>query len=215
MTKSLWGLTIVAAVSACLTIWAEYYGPAWLLYTCKPLTMLAIISIVFTGNVNQSSNYRNAILVGLVFSMAGDILLMLPIDMFKAGLVSFLIAHLIYIAGFMSGRPRQQRWLTLIPWGIYGILIYLVLAPYLGVLKIPVGIYVIVILVMGWQARERWLFFRDKATIIALAGAIFFIISDSFHALHRFREPFATGRLLTLSTYFTAQWLLAISTTKK
>src|SRR5690606_39451064 len=40
----------------------------------------------------------------LVFSVAGDIFLVLPQNRFLAGLVSFFLAHLMYIAAFSTRR---------------------------------------------------------------------------------------------------------------
>ena len=52
-----------------------------------------------------------------MFSLAGDVLLMLPRDQFVAGLSAFLVAHLCYIAGFWTDGPglvavpaRRRSW---------------------------------------------------------------------------------------------------------
>ena len=55
----------------------------------------------------------------------------------------------------------------------------------------------------------------EKTALLAFFGAVLFIISDSILALNRFREPFAVARVLNLSTYFAAQWLIAFSISKK
>ena len=75
----------------------------------------------------------------------------------------------------------------------------------------PVLAYIIVILFMGWRAWERWKQTGERLALLAFFGAILFIISDSVLAVNRFREHFETARALTLSTYFTAQWLIAFS----
>src|SRR5947209_5719242 len=46
----------------------------------------------------------------------------------------------------------------------------------------------------------------------AFLGAVLFIISDSFLAVDRFKRHFRSAQLLILTTYFTAQWLIALST---
>ena len=45
----------------------------------------------------------------LVFSLAGDVLLMLPREQFVAGLSAFLVAHLCYIVGFWTDGPARGR----------------------------------------------------------------------------------------------------------
>ena len=78
-------------------------------------------------------------------------------------------------------------------------------------MKIPVLVYVVVILVMGWRAWERWTKIRMKTALFAFFGAMLFIISDSVLAINKFREHFEAARAITLITYFSAQWLIALS----
>jgi hypothetical protein len=47
--------------------------------------------------------------LGLIFSLAGDIFLMLPTDRFREGLASFLAAHVCYIAAFASRSSSTWR----------------------------------------------------------------------------------------------------------
>ena len=103
----------------------------------------------------------------------------------------------------------------LLPFFVYGILIFIVLSPGLKAMKLPVLAYVVVILVMGWLAWERWNDTGQRLAFLAFFGAILFIISDSVLAINRFRQPFEMARALTLSTYFAAQWMIAFSINKR
>ncbi|MCP4370587.1 MAG: lysoplasmalogenase, partial [Deltaproteobacteria bacterium] len=58
------------------------------------------------------------------------------------------------------------------------------------------------------QNRARW-------ALLAFAGAALFVLSDSALALNKFGEPFAAARALTLTTYFSAQWLIGLSIRKQ
>lgn len=204
-------LTILAAISAGLTIWAEYQGPPIQIYIFKPLTMVFIIIMAVLAKTPRSRNYKIAIIAGLLFSMAGDVLLMLPMDLFIAGLVSFLIAHLIYTYAFHSGRPWKFKWLAMLLFLAYGVVVYLILWPGLGSMAIPVAAYVLVILTMAWQAWDQWDQMRARWALLAFIGAVLFVISDSVLALNKFGEPFSAARALTLITYFSAQWFIANS----
>jgi hypothetical protein len=51
--------------------------------------------------------------LGLVFSLAGDIFLMLPSRFFIAGLIAFLLGHVFYIFGF-DPIPLPMQWGTLL-----------------------------------------------------------------------------------------------------
>jgi uncharacterized membrane protein YhhN len=204
-------LTLLAAASAVLQIWAEYHGPPLQIYIFKPLTMVFILLIAVRNARDYRAFYAYAIIAGLLFSLAGDVFLMLPTEQFVAGLVSFLMAHLFYIAAFTHGSRLRYSIGTLLPFVLYGIVIFVVLSPSLGEMKLPVLVYIVVILVMGWQAWERWQIIGQRVALIAVIGAILFIVSDSALAFNRFREPFELARALNLSTYFAAQWFIASS----
>jgi len=177
----------------------------------KPLTIGFILLIAILKAKENLAFYAYAIIGGLVCSLAGDVFLMLPTDQFIAGLASFLIAHLFYIAAFTYGRPFRSSFLSAVPFVIYGILIFMFLLPHLGDMKLPVLAYIIVILIMGWRAWERWNQAGERLALLAFFGAILFIISDSVLAVNRFRGHFETANALTLSSYFIAQWLIAFS----
>ena len=83
-------LSLLAAGSAGLHIWAEYHGPQYQIYIFKPLTMVFILLLAVFRARKQRAFYASAIIAGLLCSITGDILLMLPSDQFVAGLVSFL-----------------------------------------------------------------------------------------------------------------------------
>ena len=203
-------LTLLAILSAALHIRAEYHGPRYHVYLFKPLTMVFILLIAVLTGKPDFSRYKYAIIAGLLFSLAGDVFLMLPSDRFVAGLVSFLFAHLFYITAFTSGTGFGFSW-RLLPCVIYGIFMFSILAPYLGKMKWPVVVYMVVILVMAWQAWEQWRQTEQSAALLALLGAILFVVSDSALAVNRFRGQYKSAPAVVLSTYFAAQWLIARS----
>jgi uncharacterized membrane protein YhhN len=202
-------LMLLVILSASIHIRAEYRGPRQHVYVFKPLTMVFIWLIAILGQATFPF-YKYMIITGLVFSLAGDVFLMLPSDRFLAGLVAFLIAHLFYIAAFLS-EISALTWWPLVPLVIYGIVIYIIVASSLGKLKLPVLIYVVVILIMAWLAWERWSQTGQSGALLAFAGAVLFVISDTILAIDRFRGAFKLSRALNLTTYFAAQWLIASS----
>ena len=204
-------LTILAIISASIHIWGEYQGPDFLIYIFKPLTMVLIISIALLAKKPPSSKYKYAIIAGLLFSMAGDIFLMLPVDLFIVGLVNFLIAQLIYTYAFRSGRPFRFKFIAILPFLIFGVLIFVILLPGLNGMAVPVAAYILVIMTMAWQAWDQWDEKRARWALLAFIGALLFVVSDSLLAVNKFGEPFAAARALTLTTYYSAQWLISNS----
>ncbi len=204
-------LSILIAISAVLATLTEYSWPRIWHYIFKPLTTTLIFVLALYLGRNHHNWYKTAILIGLLFSLAGDIFLMLPKDRFIPGLVSFLIAHLFYISAFTVGRGFGFTWWLLLVLIIYGAGIFYFLKRGLGSLVAPVLVYLIVILTMLWQAGENWLAVQQTPFLLAFAGAILFAFSDSTLAINRFRKKFPAARALVLSTYFLAQWFIVLS----
>jgi alkylglycerol monooxygenase len=158
---------------------------------------------------NFAARDRVLLLAGLVFSLAGDVLLMFP-AYFVAGLVGFLIAHLCYIALFKQRLPwfpsRRALGATL----GFGVAMYAFLFPHLGpVLKVAVAAYVVVISLMAAQAIGRATLLRDGAALAVAVGSVFFMASDTLLAVNRFALPVPLAPLWVLATYYAAQILIA------
>jgi len=204
-------LSVLVFGSALLHIRAEYKGPRVHVYLFKPLTMVFIILLALQGARPDASLYKYAILAGLGFSLVGDIFLMLPLKRVIVGLVSFLVAHLCYIVAFSAGiRLGVSGWLPAL-FLLYVIIMFAVLFPHLGKMRLPVLVYELVIVMMAWRAGERWAQIGDTGALLALAGAILFVISDSAWAINRFVRRYKSAQALILSSYFCAQWLIALS----
>ena len=204
-------LSAIALASAALHIRAEFRGPRSHVYAFKPLTTGCLLGIALVGEPIDPL-YRDLVVTGLAFSLAGDVFLMLPSDRFLAGLASFFVAHLCYIAAFLSTTGPHASPAILIPWLVAGAGIVAALGPHFGALRAPAVLYVLAIATMGWQATEQWNAVRQDWAVYALIGAVLFAVSDSALGLNRFRRPFRAAPLVILSTYYTAQYLIALST---
>ena len=86
------------------------------------------------------------------------------------------------------------------------------LSPALGALRIPVLVYMTAIAAMIWLSVERARALEEVGALIACAGALLFVTSDALLAVNRFRAPPPASPVLVLGSYFTAQWLIALST---
>ena len=194
---------------------ARYTGHRTAAFWLKPLPIVLFAVLALLASSPVSPVYRLLILLGLLFSMTGDVLLALPQDRFVFGLVSFLIAHLCYIAAFATRGPLHFTWWALAIGALYGVVMVLALWPGVAIpLRAPVVVYMLVILVMGWLAVEQWLATRDASALLAMIGALAFIASDSLLALNRFRAPFVAADAAVMLTYYAAQWLIALSVQK-
>lgn len=200
-------LTFLAAVA---TIYFDYHDKRFV-YFFKPLTMIFIIALAwFYGSGERKGFYRRAILAGFVFSLVGDTFLINPQN-FVFGLASFLVAHLCYIAAFFKAGEGKLNPVSPAAY-LVGFAIFMLISG--GVpesLKIPVVVYALAISTMLGAAINFYLTRKTPPSLFALAGAIFFVLSDSLLAYNKFNEEFFLAKLLILSTYFLAQWLIARS----
>lgn len=185
-------------------------------YITKPLLM-PLLMLGYYFEVKPLNTFSNILLWGLFFSWAGDVLLMLENQngsFFIGGLVSFLTAHILYISYFAKTKSQQQPYLKSRPVMLLAVLAYIIelmyiLWPHLGGMKIPVVIYGIVIGTMLcfalWQIGKL----DNKTAALFTAGAFFFVLSDSFLAINKFRSSFSYAGIFIMLTYCLAQYLLA------
>lgn len=180
------------------------------MYLLKPGTMVIIILIAMLGLGEFPSTYSWWILAGLLFSILGDIFLMLPKDRFVYGLLSFLVGHVCYVIAFLyvPGGGEVGTWVT-------GALLLIAI---LYLLKLSKGVfrsggitlflavmtYVTIITSMVWAA-----FYTQQPIIII--GAILFFFSDAILAWDRFIGKLTYRNFLVMIPYYLAQYLFAVS----
>ncbi len=180
----------------------------------KPLTMLIAIAFVATRSRTAGATGRFDILlmVALVFSLIGDVFLMLPGNYFIPGLASFLVAHIFYIALFRQGQAWFPSKKALVAVLAVGVGMYAIVWGGLGdpVLKMAVAAYVGVISLMAAQAIGRATVqgSQDSGAGWVALGACVFMVSDSLIAINKFVTPVALSSLWILATYYVAQLLI-------
>lgn len=176
----------------------------------KPMAMvLAILFVAARANgLREARSHTLLLVAALLLCLAGDVFLMLP-GLFIPGLVSFLLAHLCYLALFRQG----QRWFpsgkALAGTLAAAVVMYAILFPHLDpVLKVAVAAYALVIATMAAQAMGRAAVLRDPAAVGVAVGAGLFMLSDALLAINRFAQPLPLAQLWVLSTYYAAQVLI-------
>lgn len=181
----------------------------------KPLTMGIAIVLVATSAYHKSAegplSPKSAalMLAALAGSLAGDVFLMFK-GYFIPGLVSFLAAHLFYIALFKRGMPwfaHRSALAVVVAIGV-GMYAFLWAGGLPVALRIPVAAYVLVIALMVAQAVGRAALLRDRPARMIAVGAVFFMVSDSLLATNRFVTPLPMAQVWVLGTYYAAQVLI-------
>jgi uncharacterized membrane protein YhhN len=197
---------IGAIIAVAIFFIGLYLDNYYLRMATKPIPLFILISLI-----KPSTHYRKFIMIGLIFSVLGDILLESSPKMFAFGLVAFLIGHINYIIAFKA-RSNKLNIVTAIILLVFGASLYYILYPGLGEMAIPVLFYVLVILTMVWRAFSQRKF--DAFAIFAFIGSLFFVFSDSLIALNKFYMPLPYSRGVIMITYWTAQSLIFYSAFK-
>ena len=206
MMKSIWPTFYLITAAAVLI--AILLKVPMLYLVAKPLLMITLLTYFISASKGYPG-WRVLVVLALMFSWGGDVFLMMD-DMFVAGLASFLVAHIFYIIAYQkTGAAKGKiKPLDLAAFALYGIALIWILYPGLGDMVVPVMAYALVLLTMGVWAHKR-----RGATVIASfryvsAGVILFVISDSLIAVNKFAFDVPAERLLVMSTYMAAQFLI-------
>jgi uncharacterized membrane protein YhhN len=218
MTYTLLWLALICAIVDWIAVAAQIKK---LEYFAKPGTMLLLI--VWILQVSGPSGILGSglfwFVLGLAFSLAGDVFLMLPREQFIAGLLSFLLAHVAYIIGINQIPPVLNLPAVILVFavGLVWFRLYRIISMSLkssgqSKLVMPVLVYSLVISIMLLSAlltltAERW----DTAAALQLsAGALLFFISDTLLAWNKFVNPLRFGRLAVIITYHLGQVLITL-----
>ncbi|MEW9622905.1 lysoplasmalogenase [Rhodanobacter geophilus] len=206
-------LAACAAVAGALLA-AHSPGGRWLHWCAKPLATALIFVLAWNARPAVSPRYRRFVLAGIACSLAGDVFLMLPGDLFVPGLLAFLAGHACFIVALLS--DSRFAWPA---WPLFACLAYgaanlaLLWSAIAAPLRGPVIVYVALLCGMGGQAAARALR-GDASARLAARGALVFMLSDSVLAWDRFRGPLPLAGLWVLATYYPALWWIARSVRK-
>jgi hypothetical protein len=126
----------------------------------------------------------------------------------------FLAGHGAFIAAFgQVALGAARRALTLLPIGVYALVVLRILYPSLGALRVPVIVYVVGLAAMAWRAclaaQDRA---RPGPERVALAlGGILFIAADTVLAMHKFHGAIPHEKALAMPLYWASLSCLALS----
>jgi uncharacterized membrane protein YhhN len=209
VTDAAWALLGVAAAFA-VGDWAAV-GRAHKAteYVCKPAATTALLAAAAVVSPEHTGQ-RTAFVVALVFSLIGDVALMLPGDRLVVGLGAFLVGHVAYVVGFALRDGGASDYgvgaaFVAIPTIVLG-------ARFVRALRrsghddltVPVIAYVLAIAAMVASAIA-------VGNAYAIAGAALFFVSDSLIAEQRFVRPRRAVPVLIMVTYHLAQAGLVVS----
>lgn len=186
MTVLSWIALALAAVMALLDWVAVARRSTVLEYASKPMATSALLMVAATLDVAHDASWAWRI-AALVFCLLGDVFLMLPRDAFVPGLGSFAVAQVLFTISFLTDGVDTGRLVVAV---IVAVPVAVVLARRFVTairrrgrpeLVIPVVVYIGVISAMAIAAVAA-------GPMVAVIGAVLFMVSDSLIAESRFVE---------------------------
>jgi uncharacterized membrane protein YhhN len=182
-----------------------------LVYIFKPLIIFSLLFLYVFSLPKRIKWY----VMALELSFFGDVLLLFSGELFfMGGLVSFLMAHFLFIKIVIS-RIKEVNFLkalfSAIPFlAVFGLLIF-TLKDSLHEMLAPVVIYGLTIATFGAVSFLDFLNTKSKKSLLMLFGAVVFMISDSLLAINKFYNPAHILEVFVMVTYVLAQYLIFMS----
>ncbi|SDL78723.1 Uncharacterized membrane protein YhhN [Pedobacter sp. ok626] len=189
-----------------------------LAYFIKPCIVLSLLIMLYVST-GLKGRFHKRLFTGLIFALMGDVLLMYTAkdeSYFMFGLAAFLVGHIFYISAFyldFKSAPELDKKgarIAILLCAIAAISYYFYLRPHLGIMKLPVMIYVFVISMMMMMASFRNLRVNSSSFKLILFGALIFLLSDSILAYNKFVQLIGHADIWIMSTYMIAQYLITI-----
>ncbi|WP_375584405.1 lysoplasmalogenase [Cyclobacterium xiamenense] len=185
----------------------------------KPLLAATLLGYFLQSTwLIRGSLLRKSVSAALFFSLIGDVLLLYP-ALFLYGLGAFFMALICYILAFKltqnhTFNPLRVNFIKMflynLPVYILAAFVYFLIHRQLQELKIPVVIYLLVLVMMLTLARERYGRTHVASFWQVFLGALLFFISNSLLALDQFFHPIPDGPILTMGAYILAQLLIVM-----
>ena len=202
-------------VSSLLNLVGNFMGLDPLAMVAKPFLMISLAHY-FWYETEHRRKLANIFSVALLCSWMGDIFLIwghIKVC-FLVGLISFAIAHILYGFTFLKvavTRSRQFKPLVLVG----GVLVLVFAFTYgrflwehTGAMKIPVLVYLVIIVSMALSALFRYGATGTSSYFLTVFGCVLFMASDSILAYAKFVKSFYFDGFAIMLTYILGQWFL-------
>lgn len=213
------GAVSTDGLSRALLAASAFFGLAYLLPVLGFEIAFPVNAVIKAAGIVLLAAYalrERALLLAfaLLVSSAGDIMLDWQPRQMELGIVAFGIAHLAYIVIFAAiwrreGARGLPGYALAAAIAVYGAVMLIWMRPGMGELAIPVTIYNGIILVMAICAAA------GRAPALALAGALLFVVSDSFIGAREFRDAFLWSGPVIWITYYLAQLFLTLGLSRR
>lgn len=183
----------------------------WLVAIAKPIATACLLLVV---GPPPTDTVERLVAFGIVFSIIGDLLLVLDGDRaFFAGTSAFLTAQILYAAAFWSLRAPER---PVAPVAGVVVVVSALLVVNLwrpaGGMRPAVAVYALALtLMVGTALGTLGGPLPPIAALCAATGAVLFYISDATLAWNKFRRPVPHAAIVTMGVYWLGQLGIALA----
>ena len=216
-----WILMALAGAAAVVDWVAVGSGNRRLEYAAKPAVLGALVAAAAVLPLDHTDlvDRRWWFVAALACCLVGDVLLMLPGNLFVPGLAAFLVGHGLFIVGLL--QPPAPPGVPPFSFAVTGLVAAAVVV--VAVESVPGAILLRSLVTARHEALVApvCVYTAAIATMVVLAvnvgvvaaaiGSVLFLVSDTLLSWNRFVRPVPSGPLAVHVTYHLAQGLLVVS----
>jgi len=220
-------LLVLYVLSAALYFWGKYrFGggsPHMVVMKCAPIWIL-ILFIFVVWRFQRPYRYPISMVFGLLMSFIGDAFLTQDDDsFFIAGLITFALAHVMYMKAFTLRPLNLRRAVKIYAICIGTFIVYLLINHHVTQKLTGIRLYVVAFACIMYSALLYGSFWRAVAKISSVTdlkewnnltkciGTVLFILSDNILVINHFLVSIPYAWVPTMITYYIAQLCLALS----
>lgn len=174
--------------------------------------LVGFVCFALSLKLKTGVKFPAVMLCGLIFAMAGDIVLNIQ---FIAGAALFAVGHILYLAAYMI--LQKPHWADLVAGLCVFVpsVLFITLAPIFdfgGILmEIVCIVYALILSFMLGKALSMLILKQSALNATIAIGSILFYVSDLALLINMFAIKSLATRIICLGTYYPAQLLLALS----
>lgn len=215
--------SILFALIFLVQLLVSYTGNTYSASFIRALIVFSLL-ILFYVSTRLRGRFHKRIFTGLIFAFAADLFLIYAIQdqsYFYYGLTAMLLCAIFYTRAFyldFKSAPELDKKgarITISLCAILATAFYFFLRPYLGIMKLPVMICILLGSMMIMMASFRNQRVNTSSFKLILFGTVFFLLSGSILAVSKFVQPISHATTWVMASYAIAQYLITIGAAER
>jgi len=195
--------------SGWLYVDATYRGPQWQRWVFKPVTLLLLLAWAWQAPVLSATDYL--ILFGLLATLVGDALMLLPERRMLYAIGAFFLSHLLYTICFASHMTLTFFWPIPLTVLVIGALLIAAIWTKLEELRWPVCTFIGMTLLMVWLTTEQYVFRPTDYGFSLMVGTSLLLFANIVWLISHYRRRFAADSAITAACYFAGHFMIVRS----